>query len=409
MPVSQIKGELKVLTISEVAIRDIKVTAGNSNLLINGSVKNIPLFTRKKSLFPEYQCEIFSGNFNTDDFLILHSKDKKSEEVKVNFPDSILVNARFSAKAFSSGKFKAKEVNGFLRYHPKTLTIQEFSMESLGGFITSNISISEQSNTIIANCNAKLSHVDIGDLFYTFNNFKQDVIQSENLDGSLSGTTHFVTAWDQYLHLLPEKISLNSQVRIDDGELLNYKPLLGLSDYIKLEELKHIQFETLNADVDIVDKKVLISQTDIQSSAISLKGSGEHGFDKNYTYRLQVHLADVLWKKAKRKKPENTDFGYVVEDEEATMIPLIITGNKNNYEVKYDKITARSSFKDKVQKEKKVLKELFSPANKNEKVAEVNKDSVRIEWEDDDEAVSSEKDEKNSDTEEEFLIEWEDE
>jgi hypothetical protein len=210
--------------------------------------------------------------------------------------------------------------------------------------------------------------------------------------------------------LLPDKISLNSQIRIDDGELINYKPLLGLSDYIKLEELKHIHFETLKTEVEIVDKKVLISQTDIQSSAISLKGSGEHGFDKNYVYRLRVHLADVLWKKAKRKKPENTEFGYVVEDEEETMIPLIITGNKNNYEVKYDKITARSGFKDKVQKEKEVLKELFSSEKNNEKDSELNKDSVRIEWEDDEKPFSTEKDEaKSEENEEEFVIEWEDE
>ncbi len=411
MPISLIKGELKILTVSELAIKDIIVNTGSSDLLINGSVKNISLFTGKKSLFPVYQCEILSNEFHTDDFLILHTENKKTMPVKVNFPDSVLVNAKFSAKNFTSGKFKATQVDGFLMYQPKTLTIQNFSMKSLGGSIASNLSIKEQNNIIIAHCDAKLTHVDIGDLFYTFNNFKQDVIQSENLDGALSGTTQFVTAWDQYLNLLPEKISLSSQIRIDDGELINYKPLLGLSDYIKVEELKHIKFNTLWTTVEIKDKKVLISQTNIQSSAISLKGSGEHGFDKNYAYRLQIQLSDVLWKKAKRKKPENTEFGYVVDDEkEITMIPIIITGNETKYEINYDKTTAKSSFKNKVQKEKQVLREMFSPDSKDKNPPIVNKDSLRIEWEEDEKPGSSKKNKIETDEkEEEFLIEWKDE
>lgn len=412
MPISILKGELNILNISEVALNNIQVTTGKSDLQINGLVKNIPLFTGDRSLYPVYQCEIYSSNFNTDDFLILRAKDKNSDRGKLNFPDSVHVDAKFSAQGFTSGKFKAQEVHGYLRYRPKILTIREFSMESLSGSISSNLSITEQNNTIVADCNANLHHVDIGDLFFTFNNFRQDVIQSENLDGKISGTTHFVTAWDNYLNLQPERISLRSQVTIDNGELINYKPLLGLSDYIKVEELKHIQFKTLKTSVEIIDKKVIISQTDIQSSAISLTGSGEHGFDKYYTYRLQVHLSDVLWKKAKRKKPENIEFGYVIDDEQsATMIPIIITGNETSYNVNYDKTTARSSFKNKVREEKRVLKDLFSSGNNNKHTSDEIKDSLQIEWTDDKGPASSKENEKEGTSEEEqdFMIEWEDE
>ncbi len=410
LPLSRIKGELKIVTISEVIINKLSINTGKTDLLIRGSIHSIPFLTGNKSVYPVFDCEILSDKFNTDDFLILNTDDKKEDAGKVVFPDSVIVYGKFRANDFSSGKFKATHVDGYLEYTPKSLTIKDFSMHTLEGTIESNLIISEINNTITAECKASLKGVDIGDLFFTFNNFRQDVIHSENLDGILSGTTEFTTAWDFNLNLIPEKIRLASQIRIDDGELINYEPLLGLSGYIKVEELKHIKFETLKTFVDINNMKVFISETDIHSSALSLLGSGIHGFDKKYTYRLQVQLSDVLWKKAKKNKPENTEFGYIVNDGyNRTMIPIIITGDENTYEVNYDKLTAKSFFKNKVQKEKEVLKELFAPEKDADKSSGTFKDTSRIEWEDFEEQEDTNLPGANEKKEEqEFQIEWED-
>jgi hypothetical protein len=410
LPVSLIAGKLQILTADKVVLDNILVKTGRSDFLVNGSIDHLPLITQNKTVFPVFSCEVLSNHFNTGDFLTLKS-DHKKEPVKIAFPDSVSVNAKFRAEEFHSGKFKASDVEGFVQYHPKMLTIEHFSMASLNGSISSTLSLKEENNSIVAWCDAGLDKVDIGDLFYTFNNFRQDVIQNENLDGSLSGHGQFTTAWDLNLNLIPKKISLTSQISITNGELINYQPLLGLSDYIKVDELKHIKFETLNTSVSIRNKKVYISETDIHSSAISLKGSGEHGFNKKYTYRLQVHLSDVLWKKAKRRNPANTEFGYIVDDGYGkTMIPLIITGNETSYEVHYDKTTARSILKNKVRKEKELLKELFShEEEKSEPIPA--RDSVRIEWEnsENNEAPDAHQQDEEPDDDQEFRIEWEDE
>ena len=244
------------------------------------------------------------------------------------------------------------------------MKLTSFSMDGFNGKLHGNLSIQQESNSgnITMVTHSKISKVDIKKLFEGCNNFSQDIIGANHLGGNISGNIYFSSVWTNRLKFIPKQLTNVSNIVIVNGNLINYQPLMGLSKFIDVEELQNIKFNKLETTITIENEKVELDQTNISSSAISFDGSGVHGFDNKYEYRLQLGLSDVLWHKAKKKKKNITEFGYVVDDGVGhTVLPLILSGKGTNYSVKFDKRTARSNIKKKLKEEKKELKKLFNP------------------------------------------------
>ena len=398
-------GKIDLHNASHVSFENLHLTSGRTDLQLRGGITNLPFFITDRCDFPVISCEVRSQEFHYED-LIGDPDDGDRDSLHIRFPDSLVVHADILLNSFEYGKFQATNITGNLSYHPKTIEIRNFSMQSQGGEISSEASVMHSGDRIILDCLVRVKHVNIGNTFYVFNEFGQTVITHEYLKGICTGNAAVTAEWDVYMNPLYDRLKVQSDFIIENGELINYQPLLGLSDFIKVEELRHIRFESLHANIQIRDRKATLNQTQINSSAISLTGSGEHDFDNNYKYRLQVHLADVLWKKAKKKKPQNTEFGYIVdEDYGRTILPLIITGKDTVFVVGYDKRTAGSLFEERVIRERQQWKELVSPDSSVR-----NRDqNFRLEWEDDSSGNLPDDTYREPGDEKEFQIEWEDE
>ncbi len=405
IPATKVSGTLRVVNLMEINLDDIIIRTGESDLHIKGDVTNLPYFIADKSVFPIYRCTVKSDIFHVEDFMPGSSSDK-NEPFKVGFPDSLRVYSDITIKSFTFGKFNASDVTGIFSYNPKTIFIRNFSMKTQEGSIKSDMRIDQSQDLIITENDASLQHVDMSDMFYAFNEFGQTVITHEYIDGFLSGTIHVRAAWDAYLNPVYKNLNLTSQVTIDKGELIDYAPMLGLSDFIEVEELKHIKFDRLQTSVVVDNEKVTVGQMLINSSAISITGSGEHNFDNSYIYRFQVGLSDVVWKKAKRRKPQNTEFGYVVDDGLGRhIIPLAITGKDTVFEVIYDRRTAGSIMQEKLSQEKQTWQELTSPIDME--IIDSGSD-MRLEWEDEQQGTKKQDSVKTNSSQDNFKIEWED-
>jgi hypothetical protein len=411
LPAAYIDGIVRLKGLQNVWFENVSLHTGKSDLLITGSVTDLPLFSGNKSIFPVYRCTVSSEEFHVEDFILGHKQGNTDEKQMVQLPDSMIVVAQIQVSAFHFGKFSAGNCEGSLRYQPKTLTINDFSMESQQGKIFSEIVVSQKDNRLVTKCKANFQKVDLGDMFYAFSNFGQQVISAENLDGALSGTAFVQAEWDFHLKPILENLKLQSDIVIENGELIDYQPLLGLSNFIKVEELRHIKFDKLETSIQIDNELILLPETNINSSAISLIGSGQHDFENRYTYNMQVQLSDILWNKAKRKKPENTEFGYVIDDGLGkTTIPLVIKGKDKEFEVFYDKKKSGATFRTKVKEEKEEFKRLL----KSDEDYVNEEQDIRLEWDNDSINSTQSKIEdhhqnQKEDEDQEFIIKWDDE
>ena len=180
-----------------------------------------------------------------------------------------------------------------------------------------------------------------------------------------------------------------ADINITNGELINYKPILAMSKYIEVEELEHIKFRNLTTQIEIKNQIITIPKTEINSTALDLTFSGTHTFNNVIDYHFKLLMSDVLWRKAKKNKKENTEFGYIEDDGLGkTALFLHLTGTIDDYKVSYDTKGLKESFKADLKKEKTTLKTIlnkefgwFKKDSMLKKEEEKKDDGFIIEWE----------------------------
>jgi hypothetical protein len=263
---------------------------------------------------------------------------------------------------------------------------------------------------MLISCTADLNRIDIQQLFTSFNNFSQNFILDENLRGKLGGKASFAACWDNHMNFVPSSLAAQADIEIINGELLKFDPMLSLSKYINVEELKHIKFKTLKNTIFIYDQNIQIPEMLINTSAFNIALSGTHSFDNDFDYRLRVALSDVLFKKAKRKKREIEDYMIMENEVEKTVIPVSIIGNPDDFKVEFDSKRAFDLIKENIQRQGTEMKEIFGRKNiQYDENSGAKNDHPIIEWEDDQTNSPLQKETKTNHSGDEIQIKWEEE
>jgi len=247
-----------------------------------------------------------------------------------------------------------------------------------------------------------------------FNNFGQEYIRDNNIQGLLSGEIYLSSKLDPSFRIQTESLSNVSNFTIQDGELIDFEPLNSLSRFVKLSELKHVKFSKLTNKITIKDQVVNIPEMDIHSSAIDLKIKGYHKFNGTYQYRVNLLLSELLSNKADEKIHK---YGTVSEDEAGkTRLFLILNGINGKTEVKYDKESVKTKIKEDIQKEKRELKTilneefgLFKNDTSLKSGKQEDSDSFKIQWEEEEKKKEEKKPgkKKKKKTKSDFIIKWE--
>lgn len=143
-------------------------------------------------------------------------------------------------------------------------------------------------------------NVDLDKLLFKFNNFGQDHLVSENLEGQLS--TRLKGKIRVYPDLVPDlnQSEIQMDVTVLNGRLKNYDPMLALSDYMGDKNLRNIRFDTLQNHLDVTKGKIMIPKMTIESTLGHIEISGSHDRNQNIDYYLRIPWKTVR-KAAKQK------------------------------------------------------------------------------------------------------------
>jgi hypothetical protein len=156
--------------------------------------------------------------------------------------------------------------------------------------------------TYLIKGSAKLVNIDVKRMMYEMNNFSQEEILDKHIKGRGTFTFDFSTQWDKKLNCDEKSILAHCDMTIEQGELINYKPLESLAKYVELKELQHIKFNTLQSHLEIKDRVISISKTSIKNSAMNVDFYGTHTFDNIIDYHIKLLLSEVLAKKTRKKQ-----------------------------------------------------------------------------------------------------------
>jgi hypothetical protein len=239
-------------------------------------------------------------------------------------------------------------------------------------------------DSILISCDAKIKGLDVHELFYEMENFQQNTLTDKNLRGRTDVDLQFASRWSSDLSINPQTVIADGNIKIFNGELIDFSPVLSLSRFVKLSELQHIHFSTLENNIQIHDRKIFIPSMEIKSSALNLTASGTHAFNNIVDYSIKLLLSDILGKKV---RDENSEFG-VVEDDGLGKSSLFLrmTGAADNPKFAYDKKAVMKKIQTDIKTEKLTLKDIFKKefgAHKKDSLyvqKNESKDGVQIEW-----------------------------
>jgi hypothetical protein len=337
-----------------------------------------------------------------DELLLKDERAIKDSVYTLSLPNNITFKCVTAIDTFTFRRFKATNVKGNLNISKGVLTASNVSFNALQGNIynTNFVLDASENNRVTMTSSAQVDEIDMNQLFYEFENFGQEYFVQENIKGKATITIQFASLWDSHLTLNKNLLYVLADLSIKKGELIDYKPLLAMSKYIEVDELKHIKFNNLTTQIEIKNQLITIPKTFIRSSALDVDVAGTHSFDNEIDYQFRVLMSDVIWRKAKSKKKENTEFGYIEDDREGKMsLYLRMTGTVDDYKIGYDSKGVKEKWKQDLKEEKKTVKQLLNSefgffkkdTTLNEPKDEKPKDSgLQIEWEEDEENQKSE-------------------
>ena len=359
-------------------------TIADSDLSFNGDITDLIAYILNKKDKINLTGDLSSTYIKFDELLTL--KDLSENKSTSTMPHWINVNLNTNITTFSYNTFIASDITLQLAYKNLTLTAENMLLNSLNGNILGDFKFYESNNKLKLFSSINLKKLNIRNTFLAFDNFKQDFITAEHLKGVGTAEIQAQASWDSGFIFEQEELKVKSHLVIEKGELIQFKPLENLSDYVSLNDLKEVQFSTLENTIEIDNNVITIPAMEIKSSALSVFLSGTHTFDQRIDYSIKLLLSELLSSTFRKKNTTiNNKFGEVDEDGQIfTTVYLKMTGNTNNPIISFDGLKIKEDIQESISTEietiKTIIKEDILKVDKS--LEDEQGQNVIIEWED---------------------------
>lgn len=340
--------------------------AKENEIKFMGGIENVFSYIFLKNADLKIAGNISSDLLKIDNFL--EKSDKASETTQksmpqqINFPNDIVANINLNLLDLTFDRFHMRNFSSKISYKNKLLKVKDIVLETMSGNITSNITFEQvKDGKLRLVSTTALDNINVRQLFYEFHNFGQTTMRHKHLKGKIDSEIYLRNEWDNYFNPINEHLYSFIDIKINNGELLDFEPLMMMSDYISVEELKRIKFSTLENQIEIKNNLIDIPFMEIHSTAIDIAGAGTHSFDNVMDYEFKILLNEILGNKFKRKnKKKVSEFGVVQEDGIKGMTMFLkMQGTVENPQISYNTLRLRESLSDGFKKEKKELKDVI--------------------------------------------------
>jgi len=331
------------------------------NFRFNNTDVNISLQLAKplETILISKQSLKINGNINSPKIDLKNFiRSNSSAKSKIDLLENLNANITLSTDTFIYNRFVARNFSSKLIFEKNKIKIDKIDISTLNGKLLGNIVVEENKylGLRIAG-NVKMFEIDIHELLFAFENFGQDFIKSKHVIGDISGNVYFSSDFNNNMNIIDDDLLVESSIEIKNGELFDFEPMMKLSDFIMIEDLKHIKFSTLKNDIVIQNSKIFIPNMTINSSAIDIDISGIHNFNQDISYDIKLLLSSLFSRKIKQKRKK--EWNIADNDDDKITLFLILEGNVDDLKIRYDFKRAKSVLKENIKEEKQEIKQVL--------------------------------------------------
>lgn len=361
-------------------------SAGDTRIRINGKLHRLMPYLLLPNQPLHITGKIESPNLDLEKVFFTSRNEERVDSSGFIFSDELSMDMQLEVARLKLYKFNATNVAGTFSLNNRVLKAENLRLKTMDGDMVLNGEMNNRvKDKILMVCDAELKQINITQLFYQCGNFGQQELTDKHLKGKLDTRIQFASVWNTNFDCDLSKVAASADVTITNGELVNYEPMLALSKYADVNDLRNLKFDKLQNSIYIKDQTIFIPQMDIRNNALNISMSGSHTFENYVDYRVKVKLSDVLRKK--RNKPVNTEFEEEDTESGGLFIYLHMTGPLGNLKVTYDKLSVRKKIKESIKTEQQNIKDVFRKEFQTEDdkklKEEEKKQDEEVNWEED--------------------------
>lgn len=389
---------------NDLVINNFSGNVSQSDFELKGELKNSVGFIMNENDDITIIATLKSKKIDLNELIKNKETDPKDESAyKLRFSEhiNVLFNSEIDELVFR--KFNATNIKGLVTLKNKKLSVDSLAFNTMGGkIVTSGLIDASDSTAILVSCFSDLQKINITQFFVAFENFEQDYITDKNVKGKVNAKIQYVSIYTPELDVDMDKLYAGIDMTIENGELNNVESMKSLSRFIDLKDLENIRFSTLHNQLEVKNKMIVMPVMEIKSNAMNVFASGTHSFENEINYRVKLSLNELLAKKIKKPKEQNTEFGEIADDGLGrTNLFLSMTGTVDKPIIKYDTKGAVENIKQNIKVEKqslkKILNEEFGLFKKDSSLQKIkqNKASeekkISIKWEEEEPKIEEKK------------------
>lgn len=295
-----------------VFVQDIVVTGTDSDLSLNGNAAHvIPALladtTQKEKVKLEFALDLRSQNLDLDRLMAITEVTEEQAEAENTTLDSLKteqIQQRELLTDFLKGvvtlnigqlNYELVEGNEFfgeLRLDNNIMDVQGSAKGMNGSLDLNGQFLFQERPSLVARVSCK--DIQVNEFFRQMENFGQEVLQDQNIRGALTAKFVIYAYWDERANFLMNDLRVLADATVNNGELIGFKMLESFSTFVKMRDLRHIKFVTLQNFIEVQQGKLFLPAMFIQSNAMNLTVSGEHAFSGELEYNVKVNAGQVL-------------------------------------------------------------------------------------------------------------------
>lgn len=303
---------------SDVFIENLHCNVLNNDITMNGQGKNLLTLINTQPDKAIINWNIYMPVMNLGSFVYLFKSPgaegrklakKPALQTMADKIDDIIENGKLHVK-LNADKLIYKDFEGRNAQADITLLndrylIDNVSMDHSGGHIAFKGSLLNKTGFHVANLLVNMDNVNVSKVFADFNNFGQDGLTAQSLEGKLTANIEASMEIANDGHVIPATVVSRVDFSLKDGALNNYEPIKKLQKFIfKKRNFDNIRFAELKNTLQINNQEIKINRMEIQSTVMSIFIEGVYNKRGTTDLSIQVPLSN-LKKRDENYNPEN--------------------------------------------------------------------------------------------------------
>lgn len=291
----KVSGKVVTDTSGCITINEFTASIGRSDLHLNLKMEHF----LDSNLVNKKILGSFKSNMLDFDELLSYQEPAPSEEVDhddafnvflLPFPNMEL---GIEIKELRHHKYLVRNIQGTLRSNEDHYVyFDDFSLLAADGKIDFDGYLNGSNHdSIYFSSTLKLDDIDLDQVFYKFDNFGQDYMINDNVHGRLDGTIQSMVRMHTDFTPYLDKTDAHIEVKMREGMIENFTPLLAMSDFMGNKNLNRVRFAELENTLDFKDGVLSIPDMQIASTLGYIHLNGTHSLDMDMDYEIKVPLS----------------------------------------------------------------------------------------------------------------------